>query len=71
METMREGASVSHDRDEETAKAKARWFSGLPLSERMDLLVAYTNLILENNPGIVERKHARSVRGRVRVLAEA
>ena len=62
--------SVSHDRSEETIEAKARWFQSLTLSERMDLLCAYTDLILAINPKIVERKDAQPIAGRVRVLSK-
>ena len=61
---------ISHDRQEETIEAKARWFQSLSLSERMDLLCFFTDLILENNPAIVEQKDAQPVAGRVRVLSE-
>jgi len=61
--------SVSHLRQEETPHAKARWFQSLSLEQRMELLCAWTNLILENNPNIADRKDARSTSGRVQVLA--
>ena len=35
--------NVSHDWKEETPEAKARWFQSLPLSERMELLCAFTD----------------------------
>ena len=63
--------AVSHDFAEETPEAKARWFQSLPLSERMDLLCLFTDLVLENNPLIAERKDAEPVAGRVRVLSKA
>ena len=59
---------ISHDRQEETLEAKARWFQSLSLAERMDLLCFFTDLILENNPNIVERKDAQPTAGRVRIL---
>jgi hypothetical protein len=62
---------VSHDRQQETPEAKARWFQSLSLEERMDLLCSFTNLVLEVNPKIVERKNARPSSGRVRVLSAA
>lgn len=62
--------TVSHDRSEETIEAKARWFQSLTLVERMDLLCAYTDMILAINPKIVERKDAQSFAGRVRVLSK-
>jgi hypothetical protein len=62
--------TISHDRQGETPEAKARWFQSLLLSERMELLCFFTDLILTNNPRIVEQKHAQSVTGRVRVLSK-
>jgi hypothetical protein len=61
--------TVSHERAEETPEAKARWFQSLPLSERMDLLCLFTDLIMENNPRLAERKDAKPIAGRVRVLS--
>ena len=60
--------SISHSRQEETPEAKALWFQGLSVEERMELLCEWTDLILENNPGILERKSAQPITGRVRVL---
>lgn len=62
--------SISHDRQDETLEAKARWFQSLTLSERMDLLCEFTDLILSTNPEIVEQKDAQPVEGRIRVLSE-
>ena len=59
---------VSHSRRAETPEAKARWFQSLPLSTRMELLCAYTDLILENNPQIVEKRNAEPTSGRVRLV---
>ena len=61
--------TISHDRQEETPEAKARWFQSLSLSERMDLLCFFTDLILTNNPNIVEQRDAQPIAGRVRVLS--
>ena len=64
--------SVSHNHDEETPEAKARWFQSLTLSERMDIFCFYTDLVLENNPNIVEKKRdVKSTSGRVRVLSKS
>jgi len=63
--------TISHDLAEETPEAKARWFQSLSLSERMDLLCLFTDLVLENNPQIVERKDAKPLAGRIRVLSKA
>jgi hypothetical protein len=52
--------SVSHSFADESLEAKTKWFQSLSLAERMDLLVTFTNLILENNPEIAKKKHART-----------
>jgi hypothetical protein len=61
-------AQISHSFEDETPEAKARWFRSLPVNERIAMLCAWTDLILENNPGIAERKDAQPVTGRIRVL---
>jgi hypothetical protein len=63
--------TISHDLAEETPEAKARWFHSLSLWERMDLLCFFTDLVLENQPLITERKDAEPIAGRVRVLSKA
>jgi hypothetical protein len=63
--------SVSHDRQEETIEAKALWFRSLTLAERMDMLCAFTELLLLTNPKIVEQRDAEPVEGRVLVLTES
>jgi len=60
--------SISHDWLEETPEAKARWFQSLSIEERFDLFCQFTDLILENNPAVADRKDAKPVAGRVRVL---
>ena len=62
--------SVSHDRDQESLEAKADWFQSLSLEERMDVFVAFTNLILENNPEIVKEKYVRPASERIRVISK-
>ena len=62
--------SISHDMRDESLEAKARWFQSLSLEERMDLFVAFTNLILENNPEIVKKKYVRPASERVRVISK-
>jgi hypothetical protein len=66
---MEISATVSHDRREETPEAKARWFRSLPLSQRMEMLCAFTDLALSVNPGLQERKHAQPVAGRIQILS--
>jgi hypothetical protein len=39
--------TISHNINEETLEAKAKWFSSLSYAERMDLLCEFTDLILE------------------------
>ena len=62
--------SISHDREEESIEAKARWFQSLTLSERMDIMCSFTDLILSCNPEIAEKKDAQPVAGRVRVVSK-
>lgn len=62
--------TISHERAEETPEAKARWFQSLPLSERMEMLCLFTDLVFENNPLIAGRKDAKPIAGRVRVLSK-
>ena len=61
---------VSHDRKEEKPIEKARWFQSLSLKERADLLCYFTDLILELNPKVAERKNAQPIKGRIRVLTK-
>ncbi|MFQ5864269.1 MAG: hypothetical protein ACE5IW_03475 [bacterium] len=63
--------SISYDRGDETLEAKARWFQSHSLSARMDMLCFFTDLILENNPKIVELKNAKPTFGRFRLLRKA
>jgi hypothetical protein len=62
--------SVSHSFADESIEAKAKWFKSLSLEERMNVFVAFTRLILENNPEIAKKKHARPASDRVRVLSK-
>lgn len=61
-------AGISHDRTEETLEAKARWFQSLTLQERMDMLCAFTDFVLEIQPRIADFKDAQPTAGRVRIL---
>jgi len=63
-----EPRGVSHSFEEETPEAKARWFAGLTPEQRMEVFCAWTDLVLELNPRIMETKDAQPVAGRVRVL---
>ena len=61
--------SISHDIRDESMEAKARWLQSLSLEARMDVFVAFTNLILENNPDIVKKKPLPPPSDRVRVIS--
>jgi hypothetical protein len=61
--------SISHDWNEETIEAKARWFQSLSLEERMDLFCSFTDLALAANPALIEGAHVEPVAGRVQVLS--
>ena len=60
---------ISHDRRSETPESKARWFQSLSLEERMELLCAFTDLVLENNPHMADVKNAQQTSDRVRILS--
>ena len=60
---------ISHDREDESIEAKARWFQSLSLKERMDLLCSFTELALAVNPGLADSKDAQPIEGRVQVLS--
>lgn len=59
---------ISHDRNEETPEAKARWFQSLSMNERMDLLCEFTDIILQLNPEILDTKDAKPIKGRIQVI---
>ena len=61
--------TVSHNRDDESLEAKARWFQALSLEERMDILCELTDLVLENNLQMAEVERAQSSSGRIQVLS--
>jgi len=63
-------AKISHSRSDETIEAKVAWFRSLSLPERMDMLCNFTDLALALNPGILDKKDAQPVKGRIRVLSE-
>ena len=60
LANMEPKGTVSHNRDEETMEAKARWFQSLTLAERMDMLCAFTDLALSVNPTLQEHKIGRA-----------
>ena len=61
---------ISHNRSEETIEAKVKWFRTLSLSERMDMLCTYTDLALEINPKLSDKKkYAQQAQGRIQILS--
>ncbi len=60
---------VTHGREQESPEAKARWFQSLSLEERMELLCAFTDLVLAANPRLAEGKRAQPTWGRIQVLS--
>jgi hypothetical protein len=62
---------ISHDRSDETIEAKVKWFRTLSLPERMDMLCAYTDLALELNPQLPDKKYAQQIKGRIQILSAA
>jgi len=63
--------AIYHSYEAETMEFKSRWFQSLSLEERMDLFCAFTDLILQNNPKILETKNAQPVAGRIQVLSKS
>lgn len=61
--------SISHDRKDESIESKARWFQSLAIEQRMELFCEFTDMILENNPNIVNSKDAKTIVGRIQVLS--
>ncbi len=62
---------ISHDRNDESIEAKTIWFSSLSLSERMEMLCAFTDIALTANPSLQETKNAQSVAGRIQVISRS
>lgn len=62
---------ISHDMDEETIEAKVRWFRSLTLEERMETFCNFTDLALDLNPDLPEKKDAQPIKGCVQILSAA
>lgn len=60
--------AVSHDRNDESPEAKARWFQSLSLAERMEYLCNVTDLALKAHPELANEKDVRPAQSRVQVL---
>lgn len=61
---------ISHNIKDETIESKVRWFRSLSLSERMEMLCDFTDLALEVNPELPEKKDAQQTKGRIRILSQ-
>lgn len=59
---------ISHDRSEESPAAKARWFRTLSEEERLAYFNEITEIALQNNPDLPNKKSARSITGRISIL---
>ena len=59
---------ISHDREEETLEAKARWIQSLSMTERLDLLSDLSEFLVSIKPELAQRKHAQPIPGRVCIL---
>ncbi len=60
--------SISHDRDDETPEAKARWFATLTMEQRLACFAEFYDLALSLNPGILMAKDVPPPSERVQVL---
>jgi hypothetical protein len=62
---------VSHSFEDESMESKVHWFKSLSISERMEMLCSFTDMILDNNPEITGKRDAKSLTGRIQVLEKA
>lgn len=59
---------ISHDRAEESLEAKAEWFSGFSVAERLEMLDEFYELAVGLNPHILECKDAAPIPGRIQII---
>ena len=62
---------ISHKREEETIEAKTRWYRSLPLTQRMEILCSFTDLILSVNPKIVDKRDVKQAKKGFLILSKA
>ena len=62
--------SLSHDRNEETIEAKAKWFQSLSLEERMEMFCEFTEMALTVNPSLQEKRDAQPTKGRFQIITK-
>ncbi len=62
---------VSHSFEDETMESKVRWFKTLSIPERMEMLCFFTDMILDNNPGIAGKRDVKPLTERILELEKA
>lgn len=66
LRSMEKG--ISYDRSEESLAAKTRWFQTLSEEERLAYFNEVTEIALQNDPDLPNKKSARSITGRIKIL---
>jgi len=66
---MRKNFGISHDWNDETPEAKARWFASLTMAERMQIFCDITDMALFVNPSLMEKDHVESPTRRIQVIS--
>jgi len=56
-------------REGESREEQARWFSSLPLKQRMDIFCEITEQILADDPGLPDRLLPEPIPGRIQILS--
>lgn len=59
---------ISHDREDETLRAKVRWFRTLTPEQRLAHFAEFYTLALTLNPDIADRKDVRPPSERVQII---
>jgi len=60
---------ISHDFNDESMEAKAIWFKSLSMTERIDLFCDFTDLALNFNPDLADKKDDQSFKGRIQIIS--
>ena len=63
---------ISHDWNEDSLAEQARWFSSLPLEERMQIFDEFTEFLLSVNPSLLQNKKsdAAPTEAHIRIVAK-
>lgn len=59
---------ISHDREDESLRAKVRWFRTLTKAQRLAHFAEFYTLALTLNPEIADRKDVRPPSERVQII---